>query len=155
MVDLDQSGRFPQVQRTYLGPSLGWVQTDQPTDLQFGCSSGATILPGLKGFIFCREWATIQSWVVLANATGSIILDIWKVPLASFITGTLPTVANSITGVEFPQLSGQFANSLSTLRGWNNIIQQNDVLAIVCNSCSGISKVNLTLRCIRNLGPPT
>jgi hypothetical protein len=90
----------------------------------------------------------------MANQQGNINIDIWRVPITTFIAGTLPTVANSICGIEFPQLVSQIANTKSTLQGWQVVLAQNDVLAIVVNSCSLISKFNLTLRCIRNLGSP-
>ena len=34
-IDLDKGGRKPQNHRTYLGPTVGWVYTDEPTYIEW------------------------------------------------------------------------------------------------------------------------
>lgn len=153
VLDLDKGGRHPQAHKTYLGPSLGWVITDEPTDIEFlAGSSVADVAVGFKGYLIVPEWLVVQSWVVIGDAAGSIEWDIWKVSLDQFLAGTIPTVADSITGTEQPSLASQAAATAETLYSWTILLAQNDVLAFNVKSCSGIARSTLILRCIRSLG---
>lgn len=153
VLDLDQGGRFPQAHRTYLGPSLGWVITDEPTDIEFLAGSSVTdVAVGFKGYLLVPEWLVVQSWIVIGDAAGSIEWDIWKVSLDDFIAGTIPSAANSITGSQQPKLTGQSAATADTLFGWTILLAQNDVLAFNIKTCSGIKRSTLIIRCIRSLG---
>lgn len=84
---------------------------------------------------------TITGWTLLANGTGSIELDIWKSTYASYP----PTVAGSIVGGNYPALVGGSKNQDSVLSAWNKTLAEGDVLRLNVRSCSGITKVTLTL----------
>lgn len=151
-VDLDQGGRRPQNVRTYLGPSMGWKQTDSPVDIEYAFEGGGgIILPGAKPPILIPDWLTIFGWVLLSSASCSATVDVWKVTLDQYLAGTIPSVANSITGTEIPTLTGSAAAGSTTLAGWTKRINQNDVLAFSIDG--NASSCTLILRCIRDLGP--
>lgn len=151
-LDLDKGGRIPQVHQTYLGPSLGWIYTDEPTDIEFLISASAGISPGLKGYLTCPNFLLLNSWTVLGNAAGSIVIDIWKVSLAQFLASGPPTAANSITALTPPTLVDQSAAQSFSFPLWTVQFAQNDVFAFNIKSVSGLARCTLVLNCIRAYG---
>lgn len=83
----------------------------------------------------------IRRVTLLADGIGSLVLDIWKAPFASFP----PTVADSIVAATKPTLSGAAKYQDSSLVGWSTALLDNDVLRINVDSCSGITRATLTL----------
>ncbi len=119
----------------------------QGVSLEFAMSgSGSPISTGLKGYLECPMDLTINSWKILADRVGSIVIDIWKVPFASFP----PSVANTITGSALPTITTAQSNSSSTLTGWTTTISRSNILAFNVNSCSTIQQVTISLDCGRN-----
>lgn len=103
---------------------------------------GSVISPGLKGFVIVPYAATITGWELVADQSGSIIIDVWKVPIASVPA----TVANTITGSDLPNLSSQIQKSDTTLTGWGNTaINAGDVIYFNVNSATTVTQVNLIL----------
>lgn len=152
-VDLDQGGRIPQVVRTYLGPTKGWVETDSPVDIEWSLEGGGVEIPiGVKPAIIIPDWLTINSWVILARETGNVVFDIYKVTQTQYLAGTIPTSANSICGSAKPQMTGAKSAQSSTLTGWTTRIDQNDVLALSVDSLSVLLGVTLIVKCVRNIG---
>lgn len=84
---------------------------------------------------------TITQWALMADQSGSIVLDIWKAPLASFP----PTAANVITASAKPTLSSANHNSSTTLTGWTTAIAAGDVLRFNVNSVATVTRVTLAL----------
>jgi hypothetical protein len=86
--------------------------------------------------------ATIVGWALMADQVGSISVDIWKAPLASFP----PLVANSITGGNPPALSSQqqmFVTSAPA--GWTTQINAGDCLAYHVISATTVQVVTFVL----------
>lgn len=151
-IDLDQGGRIPQINRTYLGPSHGWILTDEPTDIEFVMDgAGATPLVGNRGFLVIPQWVTIVDWLLIGAQQGSIVVDIWKAPLSAVLTGHIMGPADSICGGNLPTLSNQSAAQGSPTN-WNTLINQNDVLAFNINSVNALTQVSIILQCVRLLG---
>src|SRR6266850_1537158 len=67
----------------------------------FGDALGDVILTGPKGSMEVPFTGTIVGWTLLAEQSGSMVIDVWKTSFA----GAQPTVANTITGSEKPTLS--------------------------------------------------
>lgn len=153
VIDLDKGGRRPQIHRTYLGPSVGWVSTDEPTYILYVINGGGIdISVGFKPPLTIPEWVIATEWTLMSDVAGSIQIDVWKIPQSTYLAGTVPTSANSITGTDIPKLVGQVANSSEALTGWTTEIKQNDVLAFNVDSCSNIKRVTLTIQCVRIIG---
>jgi len=55
---------------------------------------GVVLTTGIKGDLYIPFKCTIKSWVLLADQTGSIAVDIWKDTYANYP----PVVADNITG---------------------------------------------------------
>jgi len=102
--------------------------------------SGGTITVGQKGYVQVPYACTINSWRLIANASGSIVIDVWKAAAP-----TIPTVANTITGSALPTLSSQQTAASSTLTGWTTSVAANDIIGFNVNSATTVSWVILQL----------
>ncbi len=106
---------------------------------------GSVITTGLKGFISVPYSCTINSVVMLADQTGSVVVDIWKTPYASFP----PTITNSITASDQPTISSAQKSQDTTLTGWTTTVNAGDTIAFNVNSASSITRLNLILKVTR------
>lgn len=85
---------------------------------------------------------TIDSVTLLANTTGSIVIDIWKDTYANFP----PTVADSICASAKPTITSGTKSEDTTLTGWTKTISAGDVLYFNVDSCSTITNCVLILK---------
>lgn len=153
-LDLDQGGRIPQVVKTYLGPTTGWKYTDAPSYIEFVFNGGGGVIAtGYYGALIIPDWLHVTSWVLAANTLGSAQVDVWKITLAQYLAGTVPSVANSITGTDTPTLTSGVCAQGSALTGWTTRIDQQDVLGFNVNSVSSIAELSIWLLCVRDIGP--
>jgi hypothetical protein len=102
--------------------------------------SGGTITVGQKGYVQIPYACTITGWRLIANAAGSIVVDIWKTAAP-----TIPTVANVITASAKPTLSSQQTATSSTLTGWTTSVAANDIIGFNVNSATTVSWVILQI----------
>lgn len=106
---------------------------------------GSVITPGVKGFFEVGVACTISAVTLLATdaaaTAGSIVVDIWKAPYASYP----PTVANTITASAKPTLAAANKSQNTTLTGWTTAIAAGDILAFKVDSATTVTKVSLTL----------
>jgi len=115
----------------------------------FGLSIDNGSMPitiGQKGYITIPYSATIYGWDLIGNTSGTCVIDLWKTTLSSFP----PTSANTITGSQMPTLSNQMINRNDALTGWTTSINANDILAFTVLTASTVSRVNLTIKTIKN-----
>jgi len=104
--------------------------------------AGSTITTGQKGHLEIPFACTIQRVTMLADKSGSIVVDIWKDTYANFP----PTSADSITASAPPTISSAQKSQDSTLTGWTKSISSGDILAFNVNSCSTITRVTISLK---------
>ena len=86
--------------------------------------------------------ATIESVTLLADQTGSIVVDIWKDSYANYP----PTVADSICGSAKPTLSSAIKSEDTTLTGWTKTIAAGDILLFNVDSATTVQRVTLILK---------
>jgi hypothetical protein len=94
--------------------------------------------------VACQEApysATIQSWKILGNASGSAQFDIWIAAFGS----SLPTSANSIVASAPPILSSAVTATSSTLTGWTTGFAKGNTVCVSITSLSSLSSVALSL----------
>lgn len=104
--------------------------------------SGSPLTTGVKGAgVRVPFSGVITKWTVLADAVGSIVVDVWKAPFASYP----PTVANTIAGSEKPTLSSQRSNEDATLTTWSTTVTAGDVIMFNVDSVSGVTKVTIEI----------
>jgi len=103
---------------------------------------GSAITTGQKGHLEIPFACTITGWTLLADQSGSIVIDVWKDTYANFP----PTVADTIAGSEKPTLSSAQKNQDLTLTTWTTAVAAGDILAFNVDSVSTVTRVTLSIR---------
>jgi len=83
----------------------------------------------------------IVSCRMLADQTGSVVVDIWKDSYANFP----PTDADSITASAVPTISSGIKSEDTSLTGWTTSITSGDILRFNVDSITSITRLCLTL----------
>lgn len=86
---------------------------------------------------------TVTGWYIMADVSGSIVVDIWKDTFANFP----PTVADTVTGTEKPTLSSAQTNSDTSLTTWSTGVNfaAGDVVRFKVDSATTVTSVVVTL----------
>lgn len=116
-----------------ISPKVAWVSIGSP--------DGADITTGVKARVWFPFPCKIIGWTILANASGSIVIDVWKDTYANHP----PTVADTIAGSEKPTLSSAQKNQDLTLTTWTQNVAAGDILFFNVDSASGVKQVFLGL----------
>jgi hypothetical protein len=133
----------------------GWVPytpaaIEVPYSAQFIIDGGgSTITTGIKGDIRIPVASTITSWHLLADQSGSIVVDVWKDTLANHP----PTDADSITASAPPTITANVRGSDNVLTGWTTSVAAGDVLRFNVDSVTTIQRVTVVLYLTREVGP--
>lgn len=127
---------------THVRDMLNAIAISKALVIGIGDFNGVVLTPGVKAYFEVPIAIRVSGWTLLADAVGSIVIDIWKDTFANFP----PTVADTITGSEKPTLVGaQKAQDLA-LTTWTTDLAVGDILAVNVDSVSGIKQATLTLR---------
>ncbi len=84
---------------------------------------------------------TITAARIVADASGSAVVDVWKDTYSNFP----PTVADTITASAKPTLSSAQKSQDTTLTGWTTSVSAGDWIAFKLESMSTATKVVVTL----------
>lgn len=103
---------------------------------------GSAITTGVKGYLEIPFGCTITQATIVADQSGSIVVDIWKDSYANYP----PTVADTITASAKPTLSAAIKAQDSTLTGWTTSISAGDFLGFNVDSASTVTLVTISLR---------
>lgn len=103
---------------------------------------GSAITTGVKGYVEIPYDGTITGWTILADQTGSCVIDVWKDTYANFP----PTVADTIAGSEKPTLSSAIKNEDLTLTTWTTSVTTGDIIAFNVDSASTVTRVTLSIK---------
>jgi hypothetical protein len=109
--------------------------------------AGSAITTGVKGYLRVPYSCTINSVEVVADQSGSIVVDVWRDTYANFP----PTVADSIVASAKPTLSSAQKNQDTTLTGWTTLLSEGDYLAFNVDSATTVTRVALTIKVTRTL----
>ena len=82
---------------------------------------------------------------MLADASGSIVVDVWKDTYANFP----PTDADSITASAPPTISAATKSQDSTLTGWTTAIAAGSILRFNVDSAATVTRVTVSLKVTR------
>lgn len=102
---------------------------------------GSAITTGVKGYARIPYAGTITKVTVLADQSGSIVVDVWKDTYANYP----PTVADTITASAKPTLSTATKAEDATLTGWTKTITAGDVIGINVDSATTVTRVQLLI----------
>jgi hypothetical protein len=101
-----------------------------------------TTTTGAKKLYYPVPFAcTITGWELVADATGSVVIDIWSDSFANYP----PAVGDTITGSAKPTISSSNKASSTTLTGWTTALPAGHYLEVNVDSVTTITNVTLTL----------
>lgn len=103
---------------------------------------GSAITTGVKGDLEIPFGCTIVAATLLADQSGSIVIDIWKDTYANYP----PTVDDTITASAKPTISTATKSQDTTLTGWTTSITAGDTLRFNVDSVTTITRVTLSLK---------
>lgn len=104
--------------------------------------SGSVLTTGAKKVYATVPFdGTIAAAQILADQSGSVVIDVWKDTYANFP----PTVADTITASAKPTLSAAQKSRDTTLTGWTTAVTAGDTLEFNIDSVATVTKVILTL----------
>jgi hypothetical protein len=107
---------------------------------------GSAITAGIKGDLMIPFDCTIAGATVLADQSGSIVIDIWKDAYANYP----PTVADSIAASAKPTLASAAKSQDTTLSGWTVAISAGETLRFNVDSASTVARVTLILDVVKS-----
>jgi hypothetical protein len=103
---------------------------------------GAEITTGIKGDLEIPIGVTLTAVRMLADQSGSIVVDIWKDTYANFP----PTDADSITAAAPPTISTATKSEDTSLTGWTTSVTAGDILRFNVDSVTTIERVTISIR---------
>lgn len=103
---------------------------------------GVAITTGQKGHLIIPFACTITQVTMLADQSGSIVVDIWNDTYGNFP----PTDGDSITAAAVPTISAAQKSQDSTLSGWTTAISAADILAYNVDSAATITRLTISLK---------
>lgn len=103
---------------------------------------GSAITTGVKGYIECPYAGTIVAATLIADQSGSIVIDVWKDTYANYP----PTVADTITASAKPTLSTAQKSQDTTLTGWTTSVSAGDIFGFNVDSATTVTRVHLILK---------
>ena len=107
---------------------------------------GIALSTGVKVHLEVPFACRIKRATLLADQTGSIVVDIYKSEYSTYNPPTHPAVSDKITGSTPPTISAGIKAQNSSLTGWTTSIAEGDILAIDITSVSTIGRVTLALK---------
>ena len=117
-----------------------WQATKRTVQAQFGDLS-TVIAVGTRAWVRVPVAGTITKVTMTAEPSGSAVVDIWKDTYANFP----PTIADTITAAAKPTISAAVKSENSTLTGWTTSVAAGDILMFNVDSCSTITRLNLSI----------
>jgi hypothetical protein len=119
------------------------VWEDDDYTIQFIIDGGGSaITTGQKGHAEVPASGVIEGWTILADQSGSIVVDVWKDTYANFP----PTVADTIAGSEKPTLSTAQKNQDLALGTWTTTVTKGDIIAFNVDSITTVERVLVSIR---------
>jgi len=96
-------------------------------------------------YIRCPFDGVIDRWDIIGDDVGDAVIDVWKA------AGSIPTIADTITGTEKPTLTGQQLNSDDALTTWNDAVLEGDIIGFVLVSVATCKRIVCELQVLQPL----
>ncbi len=119
---------------------IKWIAPVVGIDIILG-NGLAEIATGVDCWVRMPYDCTITGVMMLANESGSIVMDIWKNTYANYP----PTDVDSITSSAPPTISSATKSTDTTLTDWTTDISEGDILMFNVDSVTDIKRLTLTL----------
>jgi hypothetical protein len=112
---------------------------------------GSAITTGVKGYLQVPFACVLTESSLLADQTGSIVVEIDRCTYAQFDAGaTHPVAADKITASAPPTISAAVKADDTTLVGWSTALAAGDILAYRVTSAATVTRVTSILRALRS-----
>lgn len=122
--------------------SIGGSGAGQVSTLNFVIDGGGSaITTGIKGDLVVDFAATITGVTLLADQSGSIVVDLWKDSYAN----SPPTDADSITASAPPTISADVKSQDTTLTGWTTSVTAGQIIRVNVDSATTITRCTVAL----------
>jgi hypothetical protein len=124
-----------------LNEEVNQVQTQTDVAVVFVIDAGGVVIStGLRGCLYIPFNGTIISANILADVSGSIVVDIWKDVYANYP----PADADSICA-SAPLTIANATHAAGVVATWNKTITAGDVLSFNIDSIDVITRITITL----------
>lgn len=100
------------------------------------------LLTGIMGDMTIPFACTLTGVTLLADQSGSCVVDIWKDTYANYP----PTISDTITASALPTISSAVKAQDNTLSGWTTSVSAGDILRFNLNSVTSITRLAVCLR---------
>ena len=139
---------YSQNDITWTFDGVSWiVTTDKTSSIEFVIDGGGSVITtGIKGDLEIPFAGTITGVSLLADQSGSIVVDIWKDTYANYP----PTDADSITAAAPPTISTATKSQDLTLTGWTTALSVGDILRLNVDSATTLTRVLVSLKVNRS-----
>ncbi len=107
---------------------------------------GNELSTGISGDIEIPFKCDIDRVTLLADQSGSVVIDIWKDTYANYP----PTDADSITASAVPTITTALKYQDSTMTGWTTALAAGDILRYNVDSVTTITRVLVALKVSRS-----
>ena len=130
---------------TVIGTGTGLVDA-----LEFVIDGGGSALTtGIKGYLEVPYACTITQASLLADQSGSVVVDIFRSTYSAFAPPTHPVSGDKLTASAPPTISSATKSQDATLTGWTTSLAAGDVLAFNVNSATTVTRVTCSLKVTR------
>ena len=103
---------------------------------------GAAITTGIAGDLQVPFDCTILEATLLADQSGSIVVDLWADSYANYP----PLVGDSITASAKPTITAATKSTDSTLTGWTTSVSAGTIIRYNVDSCTTIERCTVILK---------
>lgn len=138
---VNSSGTFTEGTETVTISAMSGAKNGQ---ISWTIDGGGSVLStgNKSAFVMMPYSGNITAAYLLADQSGSVVVDIWKDTYANFP----PTVADTITAAAKPTLSGAQKDKDTTLSGWTKAFSTEDIYEINIDSVATITKLVILLK---------
>ncbi len=102
---------------------------------------GSELTTGVAGDLYIPFDVTLTSATLLADQTGSVVVDIWSDSFGNYP----PTIGDTITGSTPPTITTDDNSQDAALVGWTVSLTAGSTLRFNVNSVTDITRVTLAL----------
>jgi hypothetical protein len=103
---------------------------------------GSAITTGSKGFLEVPFAMTITGWTIVADVSGSIVVDVNRATYAAFDPATMASIA----GTELPTISSALKGQDLSLSSWTTSLAAGNILEFEVDSASTVTKATVSIR---------
>lgn len=122
----------------------------KPSAIEFVIDGGgAVITTGMKGYLEVPFACQITAVTLLADISGSIVVDVFRSTYSAFDPPTHPASGDKLTASAPPTISSAKKSQDSTLTGWTKTLAAGDVLGFNVNSVTSVTRVAVSLKVTR------